>query len=119
MRGSIVIATHNEGAALSRTIESCIETTIDVGCEIVVSDDASQDGSVAEAERRFGIDDLFLRDDAGRPVDSQNVPHCMPMWRASLHQRYGTFDPRSFGPIADWEFWIRCASGGARIPGTQ
>jgi len=53
MRGSIIIATHNEGAALSRTIESCIETTIDAGCEIVVADDASRDGSVDEAEQRF------------------------------------------------------------------
>jgi glycosyltransferase involved in cell wall biosynthesis len=55
MRASIVIATHNEGSALSRTIESCIETTRDADCEIVVADDASGDGSVDEAEQRFPI----------------------------------------------------------------
>jgi hypothetical protein len=76
----------------------------------------SRYGAVAPSElAEFGLDDLFLRNEAGLPVDSQNVPHCMPLWRASLHQRYGTFDPRSFGPVADWEFWIRCALGGARF----
>lgn len=55
MRASIIIATHNEGSALSRTIDSCAESTLDSDCEIVVADDASTDGSVEEAEQRFPL----------------------------------------------------------------
>ena len=55
MRASIIIATHNEGAALSRTIESCIDSAISGDCEIVISDDASNDGSVDDAESRFPL----------------------------------------------------------------
>jgi GT2 family glycosyltransferase len=53
MRASLVIAAHTEGQALSRTLDSCIETTFGLDCEIVVVDDASDDGSVAAAEHRF------------------------------------------------------------------
>ena len=39
--------------------------------------------------------------------------HCMvssqPMWRRSLHLRYGFFDD-SFASAGDWEFWLRIAS---------
>ncbi len=63
----------------------------------------------------FGIEDLFRHDAAGRRSGSHNVPHCMPMWRKSLHERHGLFNPWDFAAIADWEFWLRCAAGGARF----
>ncbi len=53
MRASIVIAAHNEGHRLWRTVQSCLESAADLPCEVVVVDDASTDGSVAEAHRRF------------------------------------------------------------------
>lgn len=43
-----------------------------------------------------------------------NSPHCMPLWRKSLHDRFGYFD-ESYISAADGEFWLRCAFGGARI----
>jgi hypothetical protein len=73
--------------------------------------DLSSLGSPAE----FGIEDLFLHDDSGRRSGAHNLPHCMPMWRRSLHERYGLFNPWDFGAVADWEFWLRCASRGARF----
>jgi len=33
-----------------------------------------------------------------------------PMWRKSLHNRYGYFDG-SFSASGDWEFWLRIAEG--------
>ncbi len=40
--------------------------------------------------------------------------HCMvssqPMWRRSLHERYGLFDD-NFASAGDWEFWLRIAQG--------
>lgn len=53
MRASIIIASHNEGAALGKTIESCIETCVDLDYELVVADDASTDGSAEDVSRRF------------------------------------------------------------------
>jgi glycosyltransferase involved in cell wall biosynthesis len=53
MRASIVIAAHNEGDLLFKTIESCIETAAGLEYEIVVADDASTDGAPEAAERRF------------------------------------------------------------------
>ncbi|CAB4955489.1 unannotated protein [freshwater metagenome] len=48
-------------------------------------------------------------------VQSRNLPHCMPLWRKSLHQRFGCFEEHKFGPSADWEFWLRCLDGGANL----
>jgi GT2 family glycosyltransferase len=54
MRASIVIAAHNEGDLLWRTIGSCLETTEGLDCELVAVDDASDDDSIAELQERFG-----------------------------------------------------------------
>ena len=41
-----------------------------------------------------------------------NSPHCMPMWRKSLHEKNGFFD-ENYKSAADWDFWLRCALNGA------
>ena len=41
-----------------------------------------------------------------------NAPHCMPMWRKSLHDKFGYFK-EDFKSASDWEFWLRCAFGGS------
>jgi GT2 family glycosyltransferase len=53
MRLSIVIAAYNEGQALVKTVQSCVETCAGLDYEIVVADDASWDGSVEEVAKRF------------------------------------------------------------------
>ncbi len=37
-----------------------------------------------------------------------------PMWRRTLHERYGLFDP-SYRSAGDYEFWLRLAAGGERF----
>jgi len=37
-----------------------------------------------------------------------NAPHCMPMWRKSLHHKNGWFNEK-YRSAADWDFWLRCA----------
>ena len=34
-----------------------------------------------------------------------NMPHAAPMWRKSLHDKYGVFD-ESFKSAGDWEMWL-------------
>jgi len=48
-------------------------------------------------------------------VESYNFPHCMPVWRKSLHEKNGYFDEFEYGTSADWEFWLRCAANGAKF----
>lgn len=43
-----------------------------------------------------------------------NMPHAAPMWRKSLHDKYGVFDA-SFRSAGDWEMWLRAASRGSRF----
>lgn len=51
-RASIVIAGHNEGELLLKTVESCLENTSGLGFEVVIADDASTDGSAQAVLRR-------------------------------------------------------------------
>ncbi len=64
--------------------------------------------------REFGHADLFARLDDGT-VRSHNIMHCMPVWRRSLHSRYGFFDEERYGTSADWAFWLACARQGERF----
>jgi GT2 family glycosyltransferase len=62
----------------------------------------------------FTAADLFVYDEASAGLKSRNLPHCMPVWRKNLHQRFGYFDEANYGPSADWEFWLRVLSHGGR-----
>jgi glycosyltransferase involved in cell wall biosynthesis len=42
-----------------------------------------------------------------------NPPHCMPMWRKTLHEKNGFFDEK-YKSAADWEFWLRCSFDGSK-----
>lgn len=53
MRLSIVIAGHNEGENLLRTIQSCADTIGSLRHEFIVADDASTDGSIERALKQF------------------------------------------------------------------
>ncbi len=60
----------------------------------------------------YGAAKLFSHDERG--VCSYNLPHCMPVWRRSLHCRAGYFHENRFGASADWAFWINAGLLGAR-----
>ena len=53
MRASIIIASHQEGDLLYKTVDSCVETCAGLDCEIIVSDDASTDGSIDRVAKHW------------------------------------------------------------------
>jgi GT2 family glycosyltransferase len=53
MRTSIIVASHNEGEGLQKTVKSCIETAYGLDYEIIVVDDASTDNSLEALEQHF------------------------------------------------------------------
>ena len=53
MRASILIAAHNEGDRLLKTVESILETIGKLDAEVVVGDDGSTDGSIEELRKHF------------------------------------------------------------------
>jgi len=52
MRASIIVASHNEGPSLVRTLDSCVQDAAGMDVEIVVVDDCSTDGSIEAAVHR-------------------------------------------------------------------
>ena len=43
-----------------------------------------------------------------------NSPHCMPVWKKSLHKKFGYFDTQ-YQTAADFDFWMRCLEGKANF----
>ena len=43
-----------------------------------------------------------------------NSPHCMPLWKKSIHDRVGYFD-ETYKTAADGDLWLRCAVSGCTI----
>lgn len=43
-----------------------------------------------------------------------NSPHCLPVWRKSIHNRFGLFDTQYFS-AADYDMWFRVLVNGGKI----
>lgn len=59
-----------------------------------------------ENGRSFTLDDFITKRDG--IYCSQNIAHCMPMWRKSLHDELGPIREDKYGTSADWAFWLEC-----------
>lgn len=44
-----------------------------------------------------------------------NLPHNHPVWRRTLHDRFGYFEDKEYVSGSDWEFWLRCGSNGVNM----
>jgi hypothetical protein len=74
---------------------------------------ASQDIWFLGMGREISKNDLLIEDE--NTVRSQNMMHCMPIWRAALNEEIGYFDEDQYGTSADWEFWLRASSASKKL----
>jgi GT2 family glycosyltransferase len=99
------------------TLLRCLEAHPDVALAataLVPFHEYPEDGSLPavsevwyrDAAGRFGFADI-ARPRADGGLDPHNMPHCMPVWRRSLHANHGWFEEDRFGTYADWAFWLK------------
>lgn len=70
-------------------------------------------GWYSDRAGRFGFFDIAALSDSEPPqLASHNMPHCMPVWRRCLHDRFGWFNEPRYGTYADWAFWLKCLQDG-------
>jgi glycosyltransferase involved in cell wall biosynthesis len=43
-----------------------------------------------------------------------NSPHCLPVWRTDIHEKWGNFDTSYFS-AADYDMWFRVLKGGGKL----
>lgn len=72
-------------------------------------------GASEQADPFRGLNDFFLFGVCGEVIQCMNFPHCMPVWRRDLHQRFGYFDEKDNGTYADFAFWLQAAAKGERF----
>lgn len=73
-------------------------------------------GQLADAPPQArALRDFFLFGPQGEVTQCMNFPHCMPLWRRDLHERYGRFDEPRHGTYADFALWLQAVSQGARF----
>ncbi|GAB4274121.1 MAG: hypothetical protein Kow0013_28130 [Pararhodobacter sp.] len=72
-------------------------------------------GWYADRAGPFGFFDLATLSEGETPgLVPFNMPHCMPVWRRSLHDEFGWFDEGRYGTYADWAYWLRCLQSGGQ-----
>ena len=73
----------------------------------------TQDAWFTGMGRSISKQDLYVSNE--KTFTSQNLLHCLPIWRRKLHEKIGYFDEQSFGTSADWEFWLRACEKEAKL----
>lgn len=73
-------------------------------------------GWFSDTPDQYGLESLFepIVDEHGL-IKPKNVPHCAPVWRRSIHEKYGYFDESQYGSEADYGLWVKYASDGGKF----
>ena len=63
-----------------------------------------------------GNEDIFPTAPFSKDLMLQaNLPHNHPVWRRSLHDKFGYFEEKKYKSGSDWDFWLRCTVGGSKM----
>lgn len=70
---------------------------------------ATFDDGVLHSEKYFNFPEFSFSN-----LLDCNPPHNTPLYRKSLHDRFGIFLEK-YQSASDYEFWLRCAKGGSKM----
>ena len=56
----------------------------------------------------YDINEMIKYDNNNYIFIKNNIPHCCPIWKKELHDKYGYFDGFNYDFAGDYEFWCRC-----------
>ena len=64
----------------------------------------------------YGFESLFRKEvDEHGLMKPNNIPHCAPVWRRTIHEEYGYFKEKRYGSEADFGLWVEYASDGGKF----
>lgn len=63
------------------------------------------------ARSKIGFFDFVKHEESN--LTDQCLAGPFPVWRKDLHDEYGYFNEKEYGPSSDYEFWLRITGGGA------
>jgi hypothetical protein len=127
-RGKYITNANLDDLRLNNHIEKCIEVLeennqidiVSTGVYVVHERDEFDFSELDKYETWFtgnsvpkfyNVNDMLLYKE--KSWQSRNPPHNAPVWRTSLHNKFGFFNENKFNYAADFEFWLRCLDGGS------
>lgn len=75
----------------------------------LVTNKPNDEWQISEAKTVFPIEPPSLES-----LLRNNSPHCMPIWKRSLHDRFGKFN-EEYLTASDTDMWLRAIKGGAKF----
>lgn len=121
-KASDFITSHLNGFSSSRDTISLVSAPSIICSQKYIGFESYLEQSTSSSEtllynssRYYTYSDMFLspiNEGSKSAIIWRNIPHCMPVWRKELHEKYGYFNEFAGGPAADLEFWLRCTKHG-------
>ena len=76
----------------------------------IVSEKANEDWTKLESKKTYICNETHNWKD----LLLNNNPHCMPMWRRTVHDKYGYFNEK-YDTAADADLWLKAAKEGSKM----
>lgn len=99
-----------------RIMEDCIEKHINIldnnpNIDVVYCYNIRSHVPNTQPWMIVGNEDIFPTAPFSKQLMLQaNLPHNHPVWRRSLHDKFGYFEEKKYVSGSDWDFWLRCTS---------
>jgi glycosyltransferase involved in cell wall biosynthesis len=76
----------------------------------IVSKKANEDWAHLDSKKTY----ICNETNSWKDLLLNNNPHCMPMWRRAIHDKYGHFNEK-YATAADADLWLKAAKKGSKM----